>query len=843
MLRKQEGSDITISIGEISFPDENYNHFATSWELSWSPDMEDTPNTPRNEKAIIISNYRDTKNLNDYTYHMDELTNEDIIYGRSKIHYTVKNPITQELQEYETRWSPPVDILGDQQNFKVSNTILATPRIHLEEDFIGNQEANLIFTTEPMEVFIGYGNHLSTSWSIETTDGKVIIAVDKAEDMKTKFIINSNKLDKNKIYIIKAIHHSDTNVKSLPGKYIYNNSVYKTDLYDVVIKGDLVLNRALGMEVILNVNTFEGIDICIKDKDGNIKVFQNDQKTLYPTILPTNLEPGKLYYIYARIKYNQNDKTDWKLIKSLRAKSNTFNNIDTFAKYNNKYTFMHPFIQFSNKYLRTRELYQGGFILPKSGDESKKFKGLCYYEIEADSLLYIKDIENITEEADNTNYLSNWGVDVIPLNNGNIVVSTSRIIVPTEDTLEDSKNNMLVFTTYRVNEPNNTFDKMHSLEVENQYKSTSVSGSACAIKNDIYYVPTEINYGKNKVHLSLFKYSSETNETEEVVKLPFEVHSFVSLCKLDDNKILILGGVNKDTEENKDLITGYYNRTNDNVYIYNVDTKTFDLILTLDERIDKKLYNFHVVLRKDGKVMLFNNSENPANCYDQSTILIDLTLKEYKTLNNDFKDNVTYLKTIECNNGNFLRISSNEYNPQMVYAYNIYGYNNISSTGEVVNNVITDLVVPENTTITVNNLYRYKSIKILGSVDAGTSGTLIWIDNDVIRKFDSNWKFIAKESIYYDDTQDGITRDGTPKNVFILGNVTIHIKEGLSPRESFIINKEETEVDTTIPETGSSQPRSTETESEPKAEEPSHSSNNEPVASEPNDASTHHTEE
>lgn len=810
MLRKQEGSDITISIGEISFPDSNYTHFATSWELSWSPDMEDTPNTPRDEKAIIISNYRDTVNLNDYTYHMDELTNEDIIYGRSKIHYSVKDPITNEVQEYETKWSPPVDILGDQQNFKVSNTILATPRIHLEEDYIGNQEANLIFTTEPMEVFIGYGEHSSTSWSVETTDGKIIIQVDKAEDMKTKFVLSSNNLDKNKVYIIKAIHHSDTNVKSLAGKYIYNNSVYKTDLYDLIIKGELVIGRTLSTELILNVNTFEGIDICIKDKEGNIKAFAYEQRTLYPSILPENLEPNQLYYIYARLKYNQTDKTEWKLIKVMRAKSNQFDSIDTFAKYNNKYVFMHPLIQFSNRYLRSKELYQGGFILPKTGNESKKFKGLCYYEIEADSLLYIKDIENITEEADNENYLSNWGVDVIPLHNGNIVVSTSRITIPTEDTLENSKNNMLVFTTYRVNEADNTFDKIHSLEVENQYQSTSVSGSACAIKNDIYYIPTEINYGKNKVKLSLFKYNTELNTVEEISDLPFEVHSFVSMCKLDDNKILILGGVNKESEENKDLLTGYYNRTNDNIYIYNVDTKTFDLLFTFDDRLDKKLYNFHVVLRKDGKVMLFNNSENPSNCDNQSTILLDLNIKEYKVLNNDFKDNVAYLKTLECNNGNFLRISSNEYNPQMVYAYNIYGYNSISSTGEVINNVITDLVVPENTTITVTNLYRYKSISILGSVADGTSGTLIWLDNDTVRKFNSDWKFIAKESIYYEDTQDSITQEGKPKNIFVLGNATVHIKEGLSPREEFIIDKEETVVDTTIPEEGDATPKEVE---------------------------------
>lgn len=771
-----DGRQVYGTIGEITFPDgSGYNHYATSWELSWSPDFEDTPNCKRNEDAIIVSNLIDTKNLTEWIYRVPNLTDEDVIFCRTKIHYKYVDQITGEEITNESNWSPPVDILGNQENFKVSNVILATPRLHLEEDFTGNQNGNLILSTEPMEIFIGYGDHVATTWIIETTDGKEVVKVEKSEDMLLEFRYAMENLDKNKIYIIKAIHHSSTNAKSLPGKYIYSNSVFKSDLYDLIINGHLVVERKLTSTLILNVPKFVSIDIRIEDRDGNIKAIADKQKTLYPEIFPTGIIANESYDIYARLEYEPDQYTNWKLIKRMRARGNDFNTIDKFAKYTNRFTFMHPIIQYGNKYLKSPELYQGGFILPRSTDDSDKFTGLGYYKIEGDNLLYVKDLEYSTDEKTNQNMLSNWGVDVISLQNGDVCVTTTRIVAPDEDKLMDPKADLLVFNLYKVNESNNTFQLTDVIESPNHYGSTAISGSCVGIDNDVYFVPNEFRYGENKVELKLFKLNYATKEIQEVSTLPFKAHRFVSLCKLDNDKILILGGVNTDIET--DDVN--YHRTNNEVFIYNVKEKTFDKLLELDETVNNNVYNFHTVLRKDGKVMLFNNSELLGKCEDQSTVLIDVNEKYFKVLDNDFDNDRPFTKTLECLNGNFLRISSSEINPQMIYSYNIYGYKNISHSGEIVSGVITDLVVPENTTITINNPYKYRSITIEGSVDDGTTGTLIWIDRDVIRKYHADTKFICQDVIHYDDTQESITNDPNIKEIFVLDTVTIHIKEGI----------------------------------------------------------------
>lgn len=788
----QSGTEVGVLLDAPNFlPDSGFKHVATSYELSFSPDFETTANSIRDEDAIIVSNIYDEKNLTSFYYIIENLDEEDIIYARTKIHYTEVDNITGELNEYDTGWSEPTDIHSNQEGFKITNVIIATPRLHLTDDYTGNQNGDLIITADPMEIFLGHGNHKSTTWLIETLDGKEVLKIEKAEDMLTELKIYLDNFDKNICYIIKCIFYSDTGAKSRPGKYLYINSIYKSDLYELLVKGDLIVNRKLSCELILNMPKFISVDLQIKDRNNNIKAFAYGQKTTYPEIFPANLIPNETYYLYSRIEYEHDQYTEWRLVKILRAKGNLFADIDRFAKYKESYTYMHPIMQYGCKHLRSRELYQGGFILPRSTPDSDNIKGLGYYKIEGDNLLYVKDLEYLGEEVNSDNMLSHWGVDVLPLNNGKVVVSYTRFKAPDNEKIIDPKNNTIMFDVYEVNEGNNTFKKIKHKVADNHFKSTAISGSACSILNDIYYIPSEMKYGDNKLELRLFKFDTETTEITELTNLPFKAHRYVSICKIDDTKILIIGGVDTDIENN-DLD---YHRTNNIIYVYDVATKRFDELMILDA-VPTKIYNFHAVLRKDAKVILFNNTDIAGRCEDQSTIILDIENKTYKMLKNDFKDNRPYLKTLDCKNGNILRISSYEYQPQMIYSYDIYGYTTVSKNGEVVGNVITDLVVPENTTIAVDNLYRYSSITILGDIENGTSGTLIWNDEGTNRIFKSDTKFINKDVMYYEDTQDMLTNDPKINEIFVLDNVTIHVKDILAPKEEILIDKEETIIDT-----------------------------------------------
>lgn len=748
-------------------------HIATSYEVSRSPYFETVGNNVRKEEDIIVSNIEDTVNLNRYTTQISGITEDTELYARFKLHYEI---ITSGgTRRADTGWSSVVNLKGDMEGFKVSDVILATPKLFITKDSSGSRDIIKI-DSSPMEVFIGYGDHDTTSWTVTDSDGKILFQRKRSKELKLHLELDEADYAYNKVYIIKCQHHSTTNADSNPGVYVYNSSLDQQNLYTLNIESEFIAGRELLTSVSLHINRFISVDVVLKNKEDAIISESLNNTHLYPKIMvPENIREGEIYYVWSRLQYDPGVYTNWQLDAILVGRGNKVYDLNANVEYAEGYEYSQKIIQPGVKYLMVRELFnQGGFVLPKSDNEV--FKGLAYYRIESGLLTYIDDVQG-TENIGDNKPLSNWSTNIIPLYNGNMIINRTEL----QSDKDKEGLGKSVFLKYGVDTQNIIFDLKGSANPVKQLGSTGVSGSMVAtIDSNVYYVPHKEGTFKTPTKLCLYKLDTNTMTTAKEDDLPFEAYSYVSMCLLDNENFLVFGGVSKDElakPDPKDML-----RTNDLIYRYNIKEKTFTKVGDLSTTGTGSWYNMHAVMRKDGKVAIFNNSEGAGVAENQSILIFDPSNGMITNLNNDFEDGRIYLRTLRANNGNIYRISSAPLDPQEVYIYKTKGYANITNgTADIQTNVITDLVVPAGRTVVIDNPYKYTTIRIEGKVDDGTSGTLVWVSATKRTEYKADTLFVTKSMLLYNDNVDELTKDKKWKNIVLLDGVHLEVASGNKP--------------------------------------------------------------
>ena len=748
-------------------------HIATSYEVSRSPYFETVGNNVRKEEDIIVSNIEDTVNLNRYTTQISGITEDTELYARFKLHYEI---ITSGgTRRADTGWSSVVNLKGDMEGFKVSDVILATPKLFITKDSSGSRDIIKI-DSSPMEVFIGYGDHDTTSWTVTDSDGKILFQRKRSKELKLHLELDEADYAYNKVYIIKCQHHSTTNADSNPGVYVYNSSLDQQNLYTLNIESEFIAGRELLTSVSLHINRFISVDVVLKNKEDAIISESLNNTHLYPKIMvPENIKEGEIYYVWSRLQYDPGVYTNWQLDAILVGRGNKVYDLNANVEYAEGYEYSQKIIQPGVKYLMVRELFnQGGFVLPKSDNEV--FKGLAYYRIESGLLTYIDDVQG-TENIGDNKPLSNWSTNIIPLYNGNMIINRTEL----QSDKDKEGLGKSVFLKYGVDTQNIIFDLKGSANPVKQLGSTGVSGSMVAtIDSNVYYVPHKEGTFKTPTKLCLYKLDTNTMTTSKEDDLPFEAYSYVSMCLLDNENFLVFGGVSKDElakPDPKDMV-----RTNDLIYRYNIKEKTFTKVGDLSTTGTGSWYNMHAVMRKDGKVAIFNNSEGAGVAENQSILIFDPSNGMITNLNNDFEDGRIYLRTLRANNGNIYRISSAPLDPQEVYIYKTKGYANITNgTADIQTNVITDLVVPAGRTVVIDNPYKYTTIRIEGKVDDGTSGTLVWVSATKRTEYKADTLFVTKSMLLYNDNVDELTKDKKWKNIVLLDGVHLEVASGNKP--------------------------------------------------------------
>lgn len=748
-------------------------HIATSYEVSRSPYFETVGNNVRKEEDIIVSNIEDTVNLNRYTTQISGITEDTELYARFKLHYDITT--SDGTRRADTGWSSVVNLKGDMEGFKVSDVILATPKLFITKDSSGSRDIIKI-DSSPMEVFIGYGDHDTTSWTVTDSDGKILFQRKRSKELKLHLELDEADYAYNKVYIIKCQHHSTTNADSNPGVYVYNSSLDQQNLYTLNIESEFIAGRELLTSVSLHINRFISVDVVLKNKEDAIISESLNNTHLYPKIMvPENIKEGEIYYVWSRLQYDPGVYTNWQLDAVLVGRANKVYDLNTNIEYAEGYEYSQKIIQPGVKYLMVRELFnRGGFVLPKSDNEV--FKGLAYYRIESGLLTYIDDVQG-TENIGDNKPLSNWSTNIIPLYNGNMIINRTEL----QSDKDKEGLGKSVFLKYGVDTQNIIFTYKGTANPVKQLGSTGVSGSMVAtIDSNVYYVPHKEGTFKTPTKLCLYKLDTNTMTTSKEDDLPFEAYSYVSMCLLDNENFLVFGGVSKaelDKPDPKDML-----RTNDLIYRYNIKEKTFTKVGDLSTTGTGSWYNMHAVMRKDGKVAIFNNSEGAGVAENQSILIFDPSNGTITNLNNDFADGRIYIRTLRANNGNIYRISSAPLDPQEVYIYKTKGYANITNgTADIQTNVITDLVVPAGRTVVIDNPYKYTTIRIEGKVEDGTTGTLVWVSATKRTEYKADTLFVTKSMLLYNDNVDELTKDKKWKNIVLLDGVHLEVASGNKP--------------------------------------------------------------
>lgn len=211
--------------------DDNIKHTATSWQVAKDPSF--------SNDSLLVNKGKDEDNL--LSLYVDlPLTKDDIYYTRHKLHFDDGS---------ETVWSRPAVITKDGDGFSFNNTIITTPKVYSE---VGNVDVLLgrfKIYTDDYRLFMGVGEHESTDWIIEDSEGNIVW--ERLEDRvnKTEIKLPANLLKANKMYIVKVRFRSNTNSWSNFGRLVLITTKYD----EITEEINLLMERLIKSNIMVGI--------------------------------------------------------------------------------------------------------------------------------------------------------------------------------------------------------------------------------------------------------------------------------------------------------------------------------------------------------------------------------------------------------------------------------------------------------------------------------------------------------------------------------------------------------------------------------------------------------------
>jgi len=675
-------------------------HISTSWQVSKIPDF-------TKQEYIVVESLNDELNLLSYKFRYDIKPNEPL-YLRTKIHFN---------NDLEFEWSKIVPLHSDQIGIKLSSTVINTPRLEVNLSFSNNLNGYITVNTSIMSLYGGAGVHNSTSWFIADTDGKVVFDRQKDLNNLTTIKLPVKIFDKNKIYTIKARHHTDTNADSNYGVALYSTATGGGELFNLTTPYQLVTKRFLYFDLKLYTTKFKHIDIIITDEYNNIICYNNEQVTRTPRIFTGDLNTNNTYTVKARIKLTDGTETEYRtILKSSKHENTLISKLN--IPYLNKQSYQQGIMLNGLTAQSSQEFYTGTILLGKQNTD------IVYrYNIVNNKLVEKGQAFTLGGGSDISTlpYLN-----IVPLHNGRVLVDYS--IEKVNEELGVS-----AFKVFEYNAITHEFTELHSIVRNNERYSTGVSAStAPMLNNKVYYIPSLISDNNDNLQLlTLMCYDTETNIITEISELPENIKRYGNLVKLSEDKLMFLGGV---LERDIDVYEDIYTRVNNYVYTYTISTNEWETVGTLSDIIPSSVYNLQVYERRDNKIVLFNASPYGEIVKDQSVYTIDLTSYAVEKHDDTIIDDLPYQTSILLRRGDVLRISARALDPQKVsrYVSNTMNDIDIMFNNTVMNPL--DLMIQPGTTVTIESPYVYNSVKVLGTTYED-SGLLRWVYDDEVREF------------------------------------------------------------------------------------------------------------
>lgn len=685
-------------------------------------------------------------------------------------------------EELQDNFSVISSLHGDQEGYKFSNVIVSTPYIKTEINTSNLNTNYLKVTLEGFQVLLGAGKHKYTTWDFVDDTGKTVFKREKDEDNLTEILVPYDIFESTKLYLLKAKFVTDTNGYSNYGCFLLNNLTTEKLQYDLQPIKPFNVGQSLFYKANYKISNIRNIAIIIKEVLGDVEkeVFRKDDYTPSRSIEidSSNLTEGAIYKLYSYAKLNLNGEivnTTTSLYDTFSLSGNGKYIESIEADYPGKYTKLTNLVLGGNVTV-SRELKNGNFIIAKNSSKTFSIFGRYNNTIRDTGLSF-----EIPDANSNNLYVPY--VNVLPLYNDNVMIN--YCIYTTGSSYRTS-----IWAIYKIDLVNNKATLLKHKAFEDELFSTAMNSSAVVAKdNSVYYIPARYEKVKGVPDLlPIFKieYKNKDLVRTTIKEVAIEnVYRNLTMCPsgdqpLNQEEFIILGGTNKDgtaITDNNGAQTGtyQYKLLNRNIYKFKVNksyvSEPLDIIGSLPGTFNLDKYSLSAFLRKDGKIVVFNNSDTGTQYTTSQTFTLDLTKTDntmYAVDNNESTIDLPFRSTIIGNNGDFIRISYTDENLMYVL---LYPHNKLSTYEDDVIVINKNLVVPVGRVVTIENPYLYDSIIIEGTDDDHT-GIIKWADQNFIRTLTYKDKIITRDTVVTQAEADMVSKE----HLWILDGVKYTVK-------------------------------------------------------------------
>ena len=712
--------------------DGSYTHTSTDWEIAKYPDFINPAN-------ILLTSLTDTTNMVQYDYIVTDPTLP--YYGRVRFNYSNNTSST---------WSKILILRPDQTTtLDTSINVVQTPTVT-----VAISGSNLSITTPALVMYYGSDTHASTSWYIRTPDDKLIYSSINDTVHKTNLTVPISTLQNDKIYLVQAVHNTTSGIKSQVSEILFKNDLVYGNIF-IPTKNNKLYNDTDNIVLINTVPNFLSTDLILEDDTGTVIKSNYNQTTTEAILNVGLLEYQRTYTLKARVQLTDNTYSSYKVIFTGQPEYIFDIAKDQYTNYLEKFNNTDSIDTNGQTVQISNESVFGNILIAKQNSSD-----LFLYKHYRGKLSDIKpaltlDNVNIHKDKQYVNITQLLNGDVLidydelrEVHDGSPIYNNSMVSDAYLSVIIDGAKTVKyrpVFAYYKYHKTTNTYTFVNKTVRDTELYGTAPTNSLVVIGRNAYYIPTEEVTSltdHTNVQLSLKKLNLDTMVVSAVTTLPVSgIYTYANLDRLDNDNLFFANGSGLRHDLNANNATGtteyVHDRVNNDIYHYNITNNTWSLLTTMPASVAVQNYDYQSFLRKDNKIVMFNSVYSGSERGIQNTIVYNPGDNTVVENTNDTPDNLIFRNTISLQNGDFLRISDIAKGAQVVdtYVSDTYAVNQIITN--VTSSLLTVLTVNAGEHVTIEDPYRYLTIDVLGT-NAADTGTLEWIDGDVVKVFHYN---------------------------------------------------------------------------------------------------------
>ena len=676
-------------------PNKIIQHALTTYEVAKSMDF---------ENDVVLRGQLDSSKLSTeeqsetiyLTIEHEDVHQDTPLFFRCKHHF--QRIGTQTVLEGE--WSRILAVAPRDSNFSVSNQIVFTPKVDVEEE-----EDVLNVTTSDFLMYSGAGGHASTTYNVTDSNNISAFYREKEPVSKQAITVAKDKLQLGKIWQVKAKHHNSFNTTSLYGNSLYIKYIPYLELYDFETIGELIYGRKLYYRLKIYTINFSSYDLQLRDVKGNVVMHYKEYTNCVGTILPEGLQAGGVYEIFIKINYITGDSTEYSKVYSSILLNNRHYPKKTGVEYIEMYNKESDVFHNGNTCVTLRQLFTGEIIGPDYFANE-----ICLYRQVNGTLVKYKTLHKFDGKL---------GLDyfnMVQAPTGDIIVDVLRY--------NDQGQLIPVFFKFEYNPIKQVLVLLGELERPRELYTTSICCSMIITEGmELVYVPAYYTdgYSTERQKLPIIVIDINTMEVRQTVEHPDPVKAAVTLVYDHNGQIYVIGG----SYHNRYSETGnkeeYFLRDVNNIYTFNTGNQRFTRVSTIPADWPKGCWALQPFLRLDNNIVLFNGSPTGPNIQTQDVLIFNTISKECTIQNIDHRWNVPFRNNIYFLNGNIKRISSTAIDPQkaVMYISNTIHRDNVVGVDSAYQES-SNLVIEDGKVVAIEDIYKYRNIVIRGD------GVLLW---------------------------------------------------------------------------------------------------------------------